>query len=140
MAKNMKEVTRLISVREASKISGYHQDYISSLIRKGQIRGEKIGRNWVTTTEEIDLYIDKAKSESKLESGPPLVRGFLSYVTLGMIGLMAVVTPFFVEVINGSEEVVFSNNEIEVAKTLGDSVFNRAIDFSETGSKEAMFD
>ncbi len=50
-----------ISLKEASHMTGYHPDYISSLIRRGQIRGEKIGRNWFTTKREIDVYMSKKK-------------------------------------------------------------------------------
>jgi len=51
----------LISLNQASKISGYHQDYLSSLIRKNEIKGTKIGTNWFTNEEELKNYIFKKK-------------------------------------------------------------------------------
>lgn len=53
----MENLRKVISLHQASLISGYHQDYLSSLIRKNEIRGEKVGRNWFTTEEEIKNYI-----------------------------------------------------------------------------------
>jgi len=52
---------KLILLNQASKISGYHQDYLSLLIRKNEIKGTKIGTNWFTTKEEINNYIFKKK-------------------------------------------------------------------------------
>lgn len=45
-----------ISLREASAITGYHPDYLSSLIRSKQLEGQKIGRNWYTTKEALKDY------------------------------------------------------------------------------------
>lgn len=57
----MESLNKVISLKEASKISGYHQDYLSSLIRKKEIKGKKIGGSWFTTEEEIKNYIFKQK-------------------------------------------------------------------------------
>jgi len=46
-----------ITLREASKYSGYHPDYISSLIREGTLEGRKVGRSWVTTYSAIQKYL-----------------------------------------------------------------------------------
>ncbi len=56
---------KVISLRQASQLSGYHQDYLSSLLRKNDIRGEKKGSNWFTTEEEIERYIFKQKIRNK---------------------------------------------------------------------------
>ncbi|HEU0085344.1 MAG TPA: hypothetical protein VFQ59_00060 [Candidatus Paceibacterota bacterium] len=53
----MKSLKKVISLREASKMSGYNQDYLGSLIRKGEIKATKIGRSYFTTEEEIKNYI-----------------------------------------------------------------------------------
>lgn len=42
-----------IPLKQASEISGYHQDYLSQLIRQKKIKGTKIGRNWFVKEEEI---------------------------------------------------------------------------------------
>ncbi len=53
-----------ISLSEASKISGYNQDYLGSLIRSGKLKGEKIGRNWVTTNEDVEKFLKKSKPKA----------------------------------------------------------------------------
>jgi hypothetical protein len=61
----MGNLKKVITLHQASKISGYHQDYLSALIRKNEIKGEKAGGNWFTTEEEIKNYIFKQKVRNK---------------------------------------------------------------------------
>ncbi len=61
----MPNLKKVISLHQAAQISGYHQDYLSSLIRKKEIKGDKMGRNWVTTEEEIKSYIFRQKIRNK---------------------------------------------------------------------------
>ncbi|MEI6281049.1 MAG: helix-turn-helix domain-containing protein [bacterium] len=61
----MKNPNKVISLGEASKITGYHSDYLSSLIRKGEINGEKFGGSWYITEDEIKNYIFKQKVRHK---------------------------------------------------------------------------
>jgi len=61
----MENLKKVISLNQASKISGYHSDYLSALIRKGEIKGEKIGGNWFTTEEELKNYIFKQQIRHK---------------------------------------------------------------------------
>ncbi|EKD43042.1 MAG: hypothetical protein ACD_72C00487G0001 [uncultured bacterium] len=49
----------LISLREAATISGYHQDYLSFLIRKNKLNGKKIGRSWCVREEELRDFLAK---------------------------------------------------------------------------------
>lgn len=57
----MENLKKVISLSQASKVSGYHPDYLSALIRKGEMKGEKIGGNWFTTEEELKNYAFKQK-------------------------------------------------------------------------------
>lgn len=61
----MENLKKVISLSQASKVSGYHSDYLSALIRKGELKGEKIGGSWFTTEEEIKGYIFKQKIRHK---------------------------------------------------------------------------
>lgn len=54
----------LILLKEAAKISGYHQDYLSFLIRKGQLKGQKIGHNWFLEEAELRSFLSQKKSTS----------------------------------------------------------------------------
>jgi len=44
---------KIISLKKAAENSGYHPDYLGSLIRNGKLEGKKIGRNWFTTEKAI---------------------------------------------------------------------------------------
>ena len=70
----MKKSKKVISLTEAAKLSEYNQDYLGSLIRKGEIKGEKIGRSYFTTEEEIKNFLFKQKIPDK----KPTVRDFFS--------------------------------------------------------------
>jgi excisionase family DNA binding protein len=54
----LEELTsKLISVTEASQISGLTTGHLRKLLREGQIEGVKIGRNWLTTEEAVQDYL-----------------------------------------------------------------------------------
>lgn len=50
-----------ISLTEASQISGLTSSFIRRLVSRGDIEGVKIGRNWVTTREAIQEYLNKER-------------------------------------------------------------------------------
>jgi len=56
---------QIISLREASKITGYSQDYLGDLCREGKLKGQKIGRNWTTTIKAIDELTGKFSVNDK---------------------------------------------------------------------------
>jgi hypothetical protein len=71
----------LISLREAAIISGYHQDYLSFLIRKNKLNGEKIGRAWCLREEEFRIFLLKKNTvenigDEKLEKMKEKMRFF----------------------------------------------------------------
>jgi len=57
----MQNLKKIISLKQAAKISGYTQDYLGFLIRSGEIKGQKMGGSWFTTQEEINNYFFKRK-------------------------------------------------------------------------------
>ncbi len=61
----MESFKKIISLNQASKFSGYSQDYLGYLIRKGEIHGVKKGRSWFTTEEEVNNYLFKKKIRHK---------------------------------------------------------------------------
>jgi hypothetical protein len=66
---------KYLSMAQAAEISPYEQEYLSLLARRGEMRAEKIGRNWYTTIEWLNEYLKEKKpsdviiSEEKLEKG-----------------------------------------------------------------------
>ena len=53
--------TRLISLPEAAEMYGFDQRYLGKLVRKGRLKGHKIGNFWVTTPEDVEKYIRSRK-------------------------------------------------------------------------------
>jgi len=47
----------LISLREAAELSGLSASHLRLLVSRGDIWGQKIGRNWVTTAEAVQRYV-----------------------------------------------------------------------------------
>lgn len=60
----MESLKKIISLNQASKMSGYTQDYLGYLIRQGEMKGIKKGRVWFTTEEEVKNYLFKKKVRS----------------------------------------------------------------------------
>ena len=50
-------VTQLVSLREAAELSGLSAGHLRLLVRRGDIWGMKIGRNWVTTAQAVEEYL-----------------------------------------------------------------------------------
>jgi hypothetical protein len=50
-----------LSMAQASKLCPYEQGYLSLLARRGELRAEKIGRNWYTKINWLNTYIAKKK-------------------------------------------------------------------------------
>ncbi len=53
--------SKLISVTKASQISGLTPSFIARMLRRGEIDGAKVGRNWVTTEEAVRDYLKKER-------------------------------------------------------------------------------
>ena len=53
--------SKLISLSEASNISGLSASHLRKLVREGQIKGVKLGRNWLTTKEAVREYLKQER-------------------------------------------------------------------------------
>jgi hypothetical protein len=51
----------LISLAEASKVSGLSMNQLRLLVSRGIMWGKKIGRNWVTTEQAVRDYLSLGK-------------------------------------------------------------------------------
>lgn len=56
---------KYISLSKAAEMTDYSQEYISLLCRTKKMKGTKMGRNWVTTSEWVREYIDKTKGHGE---------------------------------------------------------------------------
>jgi hypothetical protein len=55
----------LISLQEASNVSGLSADHLRRLIERNLIWGKKIGRNWVTTKLDVTNYMEKDRKPGR---------------------------------------------------------------------------
>jgi len=55
----------ILTLREASKLSPYTQEYLSLLARKGNIGAFKLGRNWVITKKALNEYLKTHQRNQK---------------------------------------------------------------------------
>ncbi|HAS80902.1 MAG: hypothetical protein UR25_C0001G0002 [Candidatus Nomurabacteria bacterium GW2011_GWE1_32_28] len=115
----MENLKKIISLNQASKITGYHSDYLSSLIRKKEIKGRKIGGNWFTTEEEINNYIFKQKiRHNKLAVGDFLSQKKTKKIFV-ITGILLVCSLFFGIYLYGKNKKIISE---EVKKTLSSDI------------------
>ena len=50
-----------ITVKEASKISGYNEEHITRLIREGKIKAKKFSIVWQVSSASLLTYISRAE-------------------------------------------------------------------------------
>ena len=94
-----------ISLREATSFCAYSQDYLNLLIRKGKLRGVKIGRNWVTTREWLEGYVNDIESKKNVVSDSPVVAvsepakhvNNLSVFAFVSLAIIIMISPFFLK-------------------------------------------
>lgn len=77
-------IPQYISLKQASKISGYHPDYLGQLIRKGKLKAIRIGRSWFVPEEEV----------KKLSSGSSS-KAFSPVSKLAIIALILIISISF---------------------------------------------
>lgn len=57
--------TVFLSLHQAAKMTGYHQDYLGQMARSGKLEARKVGRNWQTTKHAIDKMLGRVPSEDQ---------------------------------------------------------------------------
>ena len=62
------EINDLISLKQASEISGLSHDHLRRLAEQGKIDSKKIGRNWITTKDAITKYMEQKKPRGRPKS------------------------------------------------------------------------
>ena len=55
---DLSEDQMFITLREAAEYCDYSQEYLSLLARKGRLAAVKIGKDWMTTKEAVEEYIE----------------------------------------------------------------------------------
>ena len=55
----------LISLKEAGAINSLSPDHLRRLAEQGKLDAKKIGRNWITTEDSINKYMEKRKPRGR---------------------------------------------------------------------------
>ena len=55
----------LIGLEEAALYAGFSSRHLRLLLQHGKIQGKKIGRDWITTKEEIDKYLSQPRKPGR---------------------------------------------------------------------------
>lgn len=107
-----KTLKNKINLKEASKFSGYHPDYLSYLIRKKELSGQKIGRNWYVSKDSLKDYLFKRNPN------------FQSFVSKRRVKYILSISVFvlIVAIFSVSMEVDDGNSNLKIKKTLTEEI------------------
>ncbi len=53
-----KEKDDLLTLSQAAKAYGFSGDYLRRLAEKGRLSARKLGRNWLTTSDDMKSFIE----------------------------------------------------------------------------------
>jgi len=60
----------LIGLEEAALYANFTTRHLRLLLQYGKIKGKKIGRDWITTKEEIDKYLILTRKPGRKPKNP----------------------------------------------------------------------
>jgi len=66
----MPDTEEWITVQEAAEISGYSEEYLRRLIRKGDIKARKFGTIWQVDRSSLGAYLKEAGKSEDRRYGP----------------------------------------------------------------------
>ena len=64
------KVRRGYTVHEASKRTGYNEEYLRRLIRQEEIEAELVGTTYLIEPESLDAYVERMKRSDDPRAGP----------------------------------------------------------------------
>jgi excisionase family DNA binding protein len=48
----------LLTLAQAAEHYGFSGDYLRRLAEKGRLKARKLGRNWLTTSDDMEVFIE----------------------------------------------------------------------------------
>lgn len=67
---NNNKFNGLIGLEEGAFYAGFSSRHLRLLLQHGRIEGKKIGRDWITTKEEIDKYLSQTRKPGRKRKNP----------------------------------------------------------------------
>lgn len=53
-----KDKDDLLTLSQAAESYGFSSDYLRRLAEKGRLKARKLGRNWLTTSDDMETFIE----------------------------------------------------------------------------------
>jgi len=103
---------KYISLKEATKYCPYSQDYLKLRARQGKLKAVKMGRNWFTTKEWLEIYKGKIKKTS-FRRRSPIKRLILFFLLIFLIFIVFLILFNLLETIL---QKIIPEKVIEIAK------------------------
>jgi hypothetical protein len=83
-----------ISLKEATRYCNYSQDYLKLRARQNKLKAVKIGRNWVTTREWVEEYLNKIPNPKSQITNKFQFSKIIPKVILGLVVILIVIGVF----------------------------------------------
>lgn len=122
----MSALSKQLRLRDAAKLSGYTQDYLGFLIRKGKLKGVKIGRDWFVKKSDLDSFL-ATRQFVTFDKNSEVKRLVLS-IAFGGAVVVGLVVYLASSVAPQSDIVV--QEEVIVERQLNEAADDTFIDFS----------
>jgi len=123
----------LISLHEAAKISGYHQDYLSYLIRNKKLPGVRIGRSWGLKRQDLINFIS-AKQGNTIKNDGGVLRSIINntpksiliYLSIFILLILVYVVNHFIQ----NSANITENNSKNVGQFQTNILYSEEKEFS----------
>lgn len=69
MAKKPKKAD-LLTLSQAAKAYSYSSDYLRRLAEKGRLQAQKVGHQWLTTSEDVETFIASREQRGVYKKPP----------------------------------------------------------------------
>jgi len=60
-----------LTVDEAAKLAGYHEDHIRRLVRSGEVKGRKVVIVWLVSRKSLDAYLRRQEQRGERRGAKP---------------------------------------------------------------------
>lgn len=61
---------KLLTLSQAGKRYGYSSDYLRRLAEKGRLSAQKIGHQWLTTSDNVESFIGSREKRGVYKKSP----------------------------------------------------------------------
>jgi hypothetical protein len=119
----MENPSEYITLRVASRISGYNPDYLSSLIRTGKLKGRKVGKSWMTTARNVEDLLRQVGSPVPRRM-PFAVRFALFIGGISIVCALVLAMVYFTIYQTGYQQAEAKSNDGTVSTQMDQSPIN----------------